>query len=79
MAYNKKEFRRNRIKNRIRKIVSGTPECPRMSVYRSNRDIYVQLIDDMAGITLASASSAIAEIRDQKITKIEKSALVGKT
>jgi large subunit ribosomal protein L18 len=49
-----------------------------MSVYRSNRDIYVQLIDDNAGVTLVSASSAIADIRDQKGTKIEKSAMVGK-
>lgn len=78
MAYNKKEYRRNRIKQRIRKIAYGTPERPRMSVFRSNRDIYVQLIDDVAGHTLASASSAISEIRDQKITKIAKSALVGK-
>ena len=78
MAYNKKEYRRKRIKNRIRKIVSGTPARPRMSVFRSNRDIYVQLIDDLAGHTLASASSAIAEIRDQKITKSEKAAIVGK-
>lgn len=78
MAYNKKEFRRNRIKNRVRKIVSGTPERPRMSVFRSNRDIYVQLIDDLAGHTLASASSAVADIRDQKITKSAKAAIVGK-
>ena len=49
-----------------------------MSVFRSNRDIYVQLIDDIAGHTLASASSAIAEIRDQKITKSAKAAIVGK-
>jgi large subunit ribosomal protein L18 len=49
-----------------------------MSVYRSNRDIYVQLIDDKAGVTLVSASSAIADIRDVKATKIEKSAMVGK-
>jgi len=49
-----------------------------MSVYRSNRDIYVQLIDDNAGATLVSASSAIADIREQKGTKIEKSAMVGK-
>lgn len=78
MAYNKKEYRRSRIKLRVRKTVSGTSARPRMSVYRSNRDIYVQLIDDVAGRTLVSASSAVAEIRDQKITKIEKSALVGK-
>jgi large subunit ribosomal protein L18 len=49
-----------------------------MTVYRSNRDIYVQLIDDHAGVTLVSASSAIADIRDKKGTKIEKSAMVGK-
>ena len=75
---NKKVFRRNRIKQRVRKSISGTPERPRMSVFRSNRDIYVQLIDDIAGNTLASASSAIAEIRDQKITKSAKAAIVGK-
>ncbi len=78
MAYNKKEFRRNRIKNRVRQIVSGTPERPRMSVFRSNHDIYVQIIDDVAGVTLASASSVNPDIRDQKGTKIEKSAMVGK-
>lgn len=75
---NKKVFRRNRIKQRVRKSISGTPERPRMSVFRSNRDIYVQLIDDLAGHTVASASSAIAEIREQKITKTEKAAIVGK-
>jgi large subunit ribosomal protein L18 len=78
MAYNKKEFRRNRIKMRIRKVVSGSSERPRMSVYRSNSEIYVQLIDDIAGITVASASSAIKEIKEQKMTKVAKSALVGK-
>lgn len=78
MAYNKKEYRRNRIKNRVRKIVNGTPERPRMSVFRSNRDIYVQLIDDRAGVTLVSASSKLPEIAAQAGTKCEKSALVGK-
>lgn len=57
MAINKIE-RRQRIKYRIRKHVSGTPERPRMAVYRSNKQIYVQLIDDVAGVTLVSASSA---------------------
>ena len=75
---NKKIYRRNRIKQRVRKTINGTPERPRMSVFRSNRDIYVQLIDDIAGNTLVSASSAIAEIRDQKITKTAKAAIVGK-
>jgi len=78
MAFNRKTFRRNRIKMRIRKTVHGSSDRPRMSVYRSNRDIYVQLIDDNAGITLVSASSAVAGIREQKITKIQKSAMVGK-
>ena len=78
MAYDKKEFRRNRIKNRVRKIVSGTPERPRMSVFRSNKDIYVQIIDDRAGVTLASASSVVADIKNQKVTMTEKSAMVGK-
>jgi large subunit ribosomal protein L18 len=49
-----------------------------MSVYRSNRDIYVQLIDDNAGVTIVSASSAIADIRNAQGTKVEKSAMVGK-
>lgn len=78
MAYNKKVFRRNRIKMRVRKHITGTPTCPRLSVFRSNRDIYAQIIDDAAGITLVSTSSRIAEINEQKVTKIEKSALVGK-
>jgi large subunit ribosomal protein L18 len=78
MAFNRKTFRRNRIKMRVRKVVHGSPTRPRMSVYRSNRDIYVQLIDDHAGVTLVAASSAVADIREQKGTKIEKSAMVGK-
>jgi large subunit ribosomal protein L18 len=77
MANNKK-FRRIRIKHRVRKIVSGTPERPRMSVFRSNRDIYVQLIDDTVGTTLVSSSSVVSEISSLKVTKIEKSAMVGK-
>lgn len=75
---NKKIYRRNRIKQRVRKTISGTPERPRMSVFRSNRDIYVQLIDDLAGQTLVSTSSAVAAIREQKGTKCEKAAMVGK-
>ena len=78
MANNRKEYRRKRIKNRIRRIVSGTPTRPRLSVFRSNRDIYVQVIDDVAGVTLVSASSKLPGIMDQKVTKCEKSALVGK-
>lgn len=56
MATSKQE-RRQRIKFGIRAKVSGTPERPRLSVFRSNKGIYAQLIDDVAGSTLASASS----------------------
>ena len=56
MAMSKIE-RRQRIQYRIRKRISGTSERPRMAVYRSNKQIYVQLIDDVAGLTLAAASS----------------------
>ena len=66
--------RRNKIKTRIRGKVSGTAERPRMSVFRSNKGIYVQLIDDLAGRTLASASSKGLEGG----TKTEVSAKVGK-
>jgi large subunit ribosomal protein L18 len=75
MAILKKEQRRLKIKKRIRSRVFGTPETPRMSVFRSNSDIYVQLIDDVHSKTLASANSK--KIAD-KINKTEKSALVGK-
>ncbi len=78
MAYNKKEFRRNRIKMRVRKHVHGSPERPRLSVYRSNRDIYAQIIDDVNGVTLASASSSVKEIASKtNITKTEQARLVG--
>lgn len=71
----KKVQRRLKIKKGIRSRIFGTPESPRLSVFRSNNDIYVQLIDDVHGKTLASASSK--SIKD-KMTKIEQSALVGK-
>jgi large subunit ribosomal protein L18 len=74
-----KEYRRSRIKKRIRKVVSGNASAPRMSVFRSNSEIYVQLIDDLNGHTLAAASSAEAHIAKQKVTKIEKASLVGKS
>jgi large subunit ribosomal protein L18 len=73
-----KEYRRNRIRKRIRKVVNGTQDSPRLSVFRSNQEIYAQLIDDTNGHTLAAASSSEASINGQKVTKIEKAALVGK-
>jgi len=74
---NRKEFRKFRIKKRIRKIINGTPDRPRLTVFRSNKQIYVQLVDDVAGNTLVSASSSCKEIADKKITKIEQAKLVG--
>ena len=67
--------RRLKIKQRIRSKISGTMTCPRMSVFRSNSQIYVQLIDDTQGKTLASASSLGIK---EKMTKTEKAAQVGK-
>lgn len=52
-----KTERRLKIKARVRGKISGTPERPRLSVYRSNKQIYAQIIDDINGVTLASASS----------------------
>ena len=72
-----KEERRLRITRRIRKIVSGTAERPRMSVYRSNAQISVQLIDDKAGKTLLSVSSLCKEIAEKKGNKTEQAAFVG--
>ena len=78
MALTKVE-RRKRIKLRIRKNISGTSEKPRLSVFRSNNEIYVQLIDDREGRTLLSVSSRTKEIAEKKgITKTEKAKLVGK-
>jgi large subunit ribosomal protein L18 len=77
MALTKAE-RRQRIKYRIRKRLSGSTERPRMSVYRSNKQIYVQLVDDVNGQTLVSASSKEKEIASQKVNKIDQAKLVGK-
>ena len=69
--------RRNKIKASIRKNVSGTAEKPRMSVFRSNKQISVQIIDDTKGVTLAAASSMIKEIAGAKETKTQKAEKVG--
>jgi large subunit ribosomal protein L18 len=74
---NKKTYRRFRIKQRIRKNIFGTSEKPRLSVFRSNKQIYVQVIDDVNGKTLASASSNDKGITEQKVNKIEQAKLVG--
>jgi len=79
MALNKIQ-RRKRIQHRIRKVVSGVAERPRLAVFRSNKQIYVQLIDDINGVTLASASSADKAIVEECKGKsgVEVAKLVGK-
>ncbi len=72
-----KSIRRQKIKFRIRKSIVGTAARPRLSVFRSNDDIYVQLIDDDSAKTLAAASSRDKDIAAQKGTKVEMSKLVG--
>jgi large subunit ribosomal protein L18 len=71
-----KEARRKKIRNRIRGKISGTAERPRLSVYRSNKDIYVQLIDDTKGITLVAASTRDKDFQ-RSGTKVEQSKTVG--
>lgn len=78
MAFSKIE-RRRRIKRRVRKNISGTADRPRMSVYRSNKQINVQLIDDVEGKTLAASSSLLKDIAEQAGNKSEMAALVGKS
>ena len=68
---------RQKIRYRIRKKISGASAKPRLSVFRSNTDIYVQLIDDSKGVTLASASTNDKDIKAQKGSKVEKSKMVG--
>jgi large subunit ribosomal protein L18 len=71
----KKELRRIRVKKGIRGRIKGTTQKPRLSVFRSNKAIYAQIIDDVNGKTLVSSSSrAISE----KVCKVELSAIVGK-
>lgn len=79
MSLSKTE-RRKRIKMRIRKIVSGTLAHPRMTVFRSNKQIYVQFINDLTGITLATASSLDKEVVEavEGKNKSEVASLVGK-
>ena len=72
-----KSDRRQRIKFRIRKIVSGTAAKPRLSVFRSNKEIYAQLIDDVNGVTLLAASSREKEV-SSKGTNVEIATAVGK-
>lgn len=71
-----KVIRKQKLKWRVRKKISGTAERPRLSVFRSNRDIYAQLIDDVSGKTLASSNSRNKALA-QTGTKVEKAKAVG--
>lgn len=73
-----KTERRQRIRRRIRKVSFGTSTKPRLSVFRSNKEIYVQLIDDTKGVSLAAASSRDKELSSSKGTKSEIATQVGK-
>ncbi len=74
---NSKVIARQKIRYRIRKKISGNATKPRLSVFRSNMEIYAQLVNDENGTTIAAASSKEKDIAAQKITKVEKSKLVG--
>jgi large subunit ribosomal protein L18 len=71
--------RRNKIKKRIRKDITGTSSRPRLAVFRSNKEIYAQIVDDVEGKTLVAASSRDKDVTAAEGSKIEKAALVGKT
>jgi len=71
-----KTERRERIRKRIRKTISGSSSEPRLAVFRSNKEIYAQLIDDQNGVTLATASSREKDISGS--SRIDNSAMVGK-
>ena len=79
-ATNRREYSRKRRQYRIRKKFSGTPERPRMNVYRSLQHIFVQVIDDKAGITLCAASSLDKEVKDECAgkSKSEQAVIIGK-
>ena len=76
---NAKVNARRKIHYRIRKRVTGSANKPRLSVFRSNKDVYVQLIDDENGATLVAASSREKDIAAQTMPKIDSSKLVGES
>jgi large subunit ribosomal protein L18 len=76
---NNKSQARQKIRYRIRKKVNGTSSIPRLTVFRSNSDIYAQLIDDATGTTIAGASSRQKDIAAQKAPKVDKSKMVGES
>ena len=74
-----KNERRQRIKNRIRKTVTGSNAQPRLAVFISNKEIYAQLVNDVTGETIAAASSRDKDLSTAKGTKTEVATLVGKS
>lgn len=76
MAITKIE-RRSRIKMRIRKRLSGVTTSPRLSVFRSNKEIYAQIIDDTKGVTVTAASSRDKDLAGKKVNKTEQAKMVG--
>lgn len=72
-----KTARRTRIRRGIRSKISGTPERPRLAIFRSNKSIYAQLVDDVNGVTIAGASTDVEGIKDQEGNKSDLSRLVG--
>jgi large subunit ribosomal protein L18 len=74
-----KNQKRLRIKRRIRKVVSGTESRPRLAVFRSNKEIYAQVVDDVSGKTISAASSRDKDINSAKGTKTDIASLVGKS
>ncbi|MAT89789.1 MAG: 50S ribosomal protein L18 [Flavobacteriaceae bacterium] len=74
-----KNSRRNRIRYRIRKTISGTEQRPRLAVFRSNKEIYAQLIDDVNGTTITAASSRDKDIDASKVNKSDAAKLVGQS
>jgi large subunit ribosomal protein L18 len=73
-----KQNRRNKIKLKIRKRVKGSTTEPRLTVFRSNSEIYAQLIDDKGGKTIMAVGSNDKSVQSSKVTKIEKAKMVGK-
>ena len=69
--------RRIKIKKRIRSIIKGTADFPRLTVFRSNKEIYASLVDDVKGVTICAASSLEKDVLKKKVTKTEKASLVG--
>ena len=74
----RKAIRRLTIKRRIRKVVKGSTEHPRLTVFRSNKEIYAQIIDDINGKTIVSATSLNNQSVSRKINKTEQAKSVGK-